>query len=106
MDLSYIINELGEDRELYFNAVAPPVIQTSNFVFPDVETMRQRLKSEYDYSFYTRGNNPTVEILRKKMAALEHAEDALIFASGSAAIASAVMANINGGEHIISVAKP
>jgi hypothetical protein len=28
-DISYIINELGEDRELYFNAVAPPIIQTS-----------------------------------------------------------------------------
>ena len=31
MDISYIINELGEDRENYFNAVAPPIIQTSNF---------------------------------------------------------------------------
>ena len=28
MELSYILNELGEDRELYFNAVAPPIIQT------------------------------------------------------------------------------
>jgi hypothetical protein len=33
MDISYIINELGEDRELYFNAVAPPIMQTSNFAF-------------------------------------------------------------------------
>lgn len=31
MDLSYIINELGEDREHYFNTVAPSIIQTSNF---------------------------------------------------------------------------
>ena len=33
MDLSYIINELGEEREHSFNAVAPPIIQTSNFTF-------------------------------------------------------------------------
>ena len=30
MDISYIINELAEDRENYFNAVAPPIVQ--NFV--------------------------------------------------------------------------
>lgn len=31
MDISYIINELGEERENYFNAVAPPIVQTSNY---------------------------------------------------------------------------
>jgi cystathionine beta-lyase/cystathionine gamma-synthase len=33
MDISYILNELGEEREHYFNAVAPPIMQTSNFKF-------------------------------------------------------------------------
>ncbi len=106
MDISYIINELGEDREKYFNAVSPPMMQTSNFAFSTVDQMRQYLKDEYDAPFYTRGNNPTVEILRKKLAALEYAEDALVFASGSAAVAAAVMSNIQAGGHIISVAKP
>jgi cystathionine beta-lyase/cystathionine gamma-synthase len=68
--------------------------------------MRRSLPREYDEPFYTRGNNPTVAILRKKLAALEGAEDALIFASGSGAVASAVMCNIQSGEHIVSVAKP
>ena len=31
MDISYIINELAEDREHYFNAVAPPIIQIKQF---------------------------------------------------------------------------
>jgi len=34
--VSYILNELGEDREDYFNAIAPPIIQTSNFAFKTV----------------------------------------------------------------------
>jgi cystathionine beta-lyase/cystathionine gamma-synthase len=106
LDLSYILNELGEDRERYFNAVAPPVMQTSIFAFKDVAAMRHSVKREYDDPFYSRGNNPTVEMLRKKLAALEGAEDALVFASGSAAIATAVTGNINAGEHIVSVAKP
>ena len=106
MDISYILNELGEERSNYFNAIAPPLIQTSNFTFKDVETMRQMVTQEYELPIYTRGNNPTVEILRKKLAALEGAEDALVLASGSAAIASAVIANVNQGDHIVSVAKP
>ncbi len=106
MDLSYILNELGEERELYFNAVAPPIIQSSNFAYPTVKEMRHAIGHEYDEHFYTRGNNPTVEMLRKKLAALEGTEDALVLSSGAAAVAAAVMANINNGEHIISVAKP
>ena len=40
MDLSYILNELGEDRENYFNAIAPPIIQSSNFAFNSVDEMQ------------------------------------------------------------------
>ena len=47
MDLSYIINELGEDRQAYFNAVAPPIMQTSNFVFDTVDDLRMAFANEY-----------------------------------------------------------
>ena len=40
-DLSYILNELAEDRENYFNAVSPPIIQTSNFIFKKVEDLQR-----------------------------------------------------------------
>ena len=103
MDISDILNHHGEKRSKYFNAVSPPVMQTSNFCFENVETMRAKIEKEFEVPFYTRGNNPTVEILRKKMAALEHADDALITSSGCAAISTSVMANINAGEHIICV---
>jgi len=106
MDLSYILNELGEDREQYFNAIAPPIVQTSNFTFPNVAAMRRDLQREHQVPFYTRGVNPTVSILRKKLAALEGAEDALVLASGSAAIGAAVLANVGQGDHIVSVARP
>lgn len=106
MDISYIINELGEDREQYFNAVAPPIIQTSNFVFNKVEDMRRLFEDEYTGYIYSRGHNPTVDILRKKLAALDEAEDCLVLNSGSSAIYAAVMANVKSGDHIVSVNKP
>jgi len=106
MDTSYILNHLGEDHENYFHAVAPPIIQTSNFCFKNVRSFRKALENEFKSSIYTRGNNPTVAILRAKLAALEGAEDALVFSSGSAAIAAAVMSVVKGGGHVICVNRP
>ncbi len=106
MDLSYILNELGEDRASYFNAVAPPIIQTSNFACRRVDDMRKLFENEYSGYLYSRGLNPTVDILRKKLAALDGAEDCLVFNSGASAIYAAVMANVSAGDHIVSVSKP
>jgi cystathionine beta-lyase/cystathionine gamma-synthase len=106
MNLSHILFELGEDRELYQNAVSPPIFQSSNFSFRSVEEMRSKLAEEMDYPFYTRGHNPTVAILRKKLAALEGTEEALVFGSGSAAVAAAVLAQVKSGDHIVSVKNP
>lgn len=106
MTLSYIINELGETREDYFNAVAPPIMQTSNFAFRNVRDFRKGLADEYDAWIYSRGNNPTVNILRQKLAALDGAEDALVFGSGIAAVVTPILANLAQGDHIVSVAKP
>ncbi|MBP7273733.1 MAG: PLP-dependent transferase [Saprospiraceae bacterium] len=106
MDITAILHELGEDREANKFAVVPPIFQTSNFTFSDLAHFRTALENEMASHIYTRGNNPTVEILRKKVAALEGAEDALIFSSGSAAIAAAVMANVQSGDHVICVQSP
>ncbi len=106
MDISYIINEFAEEREQYFNAVAPPIMQSSNFIFGSVEEMRNAFADEYSTYLYSRGKNPTVEILRKKLAALDGAEDCLVFNSGAAAIFASVLANVKAGDHIVSVDKP
>lgn len=105
-DPSYILNEFAEEREQYFNAIAPPIMQTSNFAFKKVDDMRQAFVDEYSTYLYSRGLNPTVDILRKKLAALDGAEDCLVFNSGAAAVFAAVLANVKSGDHIISVEKP
>lgn len=105
-DWSHILTHHGEAKEKYYNAIVPPIIQSSNFAFPSVASFREGFKNELDGSMYTRGNNPTVDILRKKMAALEGSEDALILASGSAAISTAIIGNLAVGDHIICVQKP
>lgn len=104
--LSYILNELGENRDEYFNAVSPPIMQTSNFAFKKVTDFRKAFENEFDAWLYSRGNNPTVDILRQKLAALDGAEDCLVFNSGAAAISVAVISQVKAGDHIVSVRSP
>ncbi len=106
MDLSYIINELGEDREQYYNAIAPPIMQASNFAFDTVDALAKAFEDEMGGYLYSRGLNPTVDILRKKLAALDQAEDCLVFNNGAAAIFAGVLANVKAGDHLVSVRKP
>jgi cystathionine beta-lyase/cystathionine gamma-synthase len=105
-DLSYILNELGEEREQYFRAISPPIMQTSNFAFKKVDELRKVFEDEYSTYLYSRGLNPTIDILRKKLAALDGAEDCLVFNSGASAIFASVFANVQSGDHIVSVGKP
>lgn len=65
--------------------------------------MRNAFEDEYSTYLYSRGLNPTVDMLRKKLAALDEAEDCLVFNSGAAAIFAAVLANVKSGDHIVSV---
>lgn len=105
-DLSYILTEFAEERENYFNAVSPPIMQTSNFTFNRVEDMRKAFADEMSGYLYSRGLNPTVEILRKKLAALDGAEDCLVFNSGASAIFAGILANVKSGDHVVSVRNP
>jgi cystathionine beta-lyase/cystathionine gamma-synthase len=106
MDISNILNELAEDRSQYFNAVAPPIMQTSNFAFATVDKMRGAFADEMSTYLYSRGLNPTVDMLRSKLAALDGAEDCLVFNSGAAAIFAPVLANMKAGDNIVSVKNP
>lgn len=106
MDISYILNDLGEDRENYFNAIAPPIIQTSNFKFNTVDDFRNALADEYQGNLYSRGFNPTIDILRKKLAALDGAEDALVFGSGIAAVTIPILALLRQGDEVVCVENP
>src|SRR5690349_3493170 len=63
--------------------------------------------SAYDYegvpvSLYPRYfNTPNNKAVAEKLAALENAEDALVFSSGMAAIMTALFAMVSKGDHVI-----
>lgn len=101
----FIINQLDENREDYFNAAIPPIFSNSNFLFSTLDEMRTSM-NDINKSFYTRGTNPTTRILEKKIAALENTENALALSSGMAAISTAVLSQVKSEEHMICVKNP
>ncbi len=106
MNISYIINILGENGNEEINPVTPPIYQTSNFYFKTVEQFRNAISDEKKNLLYSRGNNPTINLLCLKLAALEGADEALVFGSGMAAISAAILSNVKSGDHIVCVQNP
>lgn len=85
------------------DAVVPPIFQTSLFTFPTYQDMSDRFAGLTSRDVYSRVTNPTVRAFEEKIAALENAEDAVGFASGMAAISSAVLAFIRPGDRLVAV---
>ncbi|MBC8385066.1 MAG: aminotransferase class V-fold PLP-dependent enzyme [Candidatus Cloacimonetes bacterium] len=100
--ISEIINELGEENFSY-DPVSVPIYQTSSFLFGSFDELKRAVSSEKDAYLYTRGNNPTCEVVEKKIAALENGEKAKLFASGVAAISASVMSLLKTGDHVVCV---
>ncbi|WP_435301043.1 PLP-dependent transferase [Aureimonas altamirensis] len=86
-----------------YEAVVPPIVQTSLFTFGSYAEMAATYRGEKRRPTYTRGLNPTVRLFEEKLAAMEGAQDAVGFASGMAAISSAVLAFARPGDRILAV---
>lgn len=92
-----------EQHELYFGAVSAPIIQTSLFVQKNYQAYCDDMQHEAERFIYSRGLNPTVQMVEEKIAKLEHGEACRCFASGMGAISAVLMANLNSHDHIILV---
>lgn len=102
-DDKLILSHLADENERYMGAVVPPVFFTSLHVFPSCDEYLKAETSDSQRYVYGRVSNPTVEILEKKLAALERGTKALAFASGMAASTAAIFAVCKSGDHIICV---
>ncbi len=99
-----ICTHLGEDPQRQHGAASPPIYQTSTFIYPDAGTFETRRKPGVRRYDYTRGGNPTNQVLEAKLARLEKAAWADCFGSGMAAISAAINACVKAGDHVVAVA--
>jgi cystathionine beta-lyase/cystathionine gamma-synthase len=80
-----------------------PIVQTSLFSFPTLGALIEALGAEHRHHVYTRGQNPTVEAVERKLAALERGEACKCFASGMAAISAVMLGLLEAGDHVLFV---
>ncbi len=101
--LDFAALTVAHDEGNAFDAVVPPIVQTSLFTFPSYDDMVASYRGEKVRPIYTRGLNPTVRAFEEMLAKLEGGEDALGFASGMAAISASVLAFVQPGDRIVAV---
>ncbi len=89
--INTLCTHAGELEDTVFKGAVSPLYMSTSYAFEDVEVKR--------YPRYF--NTPNQVALAKKMAALEHGEDALIFGSGMAAVSNALMAFLHKGDHVV-----
>ncbi len=92
----------GESPDPTTGAVVPPIYQTSTFAFPTNESIWDLMEGRREGFIYTRYGNPNYGLVEAKIAALEGAENALVLASGMAATSTAILAQVQAGDHVIS----
>lgn len=91
LGLNTICTHVGEVKDEQFKGAVSPMFLSSSYEFLDVDVKR--------YPRYF--NTPNQEFLAKKIAALEHAEAAMIFGSGMAAISTMFLAFLRQGDHLV-----
>lgn len=91
----------GELRERPEHALAEPIVQTATYTFASTQALVDRMEGKVEREEYGRYGNPTVRTLERKIAALEGTDDAVAFASGMAAITTAILALTKGGSHVV-----
>lgn len=89
--LNTICTHVGELEDRQYKGAVSPLFMSTSYAYEDVDVKR--------YPRYF--NTPNQEGLCKKIAALEHAEAALIFGSGMAAVSTALMAFLRAGDHVV-----
>ncbi|HUM02773.1 MAG TPA: aminotransferase class I/II-fold pyridoxal phosphate-dependent enzyme [Thermoanaerobaculia bacterium] len=91
----------GEPRTRADHAVTQPIVCTATYSFSGRAEMEDHFEGRVERLEYGRYGNPTVRAAERKIAALDGAEDAVLFGSGMAAVTTALLAMTRSGQHVV-----
>jgi len=91
----------GTEPDPVYGAVAPPIFQTSTFVFRTPEEGAARFAGTDPGYIYTRMGNPTIAMLEANVATLEEGTAALATSSGMSAVSTVFFALLSAGDHVV-----
>lgn len=91
----------GSDKDQH-HALNPPLYLSSTFTFDSVQQADDTFSFKRKSYVYTRGGNPTINLLERRVAALENGIGAVAFSSGMAAITGVLLSLLQQGDYILS----
>src|SRR5205807_5747387 len=92
----------GQSPDPTTKARAVPIYQTTSYLFDDADHAARLFALQEFGNIYSRIMNPTVDVLEKRMAALEGGAAALALASGQAAETLTILTLARAGDEIVS----
>ncbi len=91
----------GEARQKVSNAVTDSICCSSTYTFESTQSVIDFIEENQQREEYGRYGSPNEKVVEAKLAALDHAEEAIVFASGMAAAIGLFMAKLNAGDEIV-----
>lgn len=91
----------GEQRQKVANSITDPVVLASTFTFADTQSIINFIENDEDRGEYGRYGVPGEQVVERKLAALENAEEGVLFSSGMAALVGLFNAKLSSGDEII-----
>jgi len=102
-NIETLLAHYAEDRAAYHGAVVPPIFQNSLFTFENWDAIDAAFDDRGNQFIYSRGKNPTVQMVEAKIAAMAGGEKAQLFPSGMAAISAACLHFLTPNDHVIAI---
>ena len=84
-------------------ALSTPIVHSATFSFPSLDAMNAEQDRGAAGAYYQRVGHPTLHGCERRLAGLEGAEEALLFSSGVAALATMFLAHLRAGDHAVAL---
>ena len=91
----------GEKRQKAEGSISAPIFTASTFTFESTDSLMRFVDGKEDRDEYGRYGTPNERTCEAKLAALEGAEEAIIYSSGMAAIVGLLMSRLSAGDEIV-----
>ena len=91
----------GEARQKLGDAITDPIYCAATYTFADTQSVIDYIEKKQPREEYGRYGNPSERVVERKLAELEGGGEALLYASGMAAIVGLLMARLNGGDEVV-----
>lgn len=99
--MSTVAVHAGELRQKPGDSITDPIFCASTYTFRNTQAVIDFIEEEQPREEYGRYGNPGERVAERKLAALEGAEDAVLYSSGMAALVGLLMAKLNSGDEVI-----